>query len=74
MTPTYDFYRCRQCQRLTTQPELTARLAAGQVTCGCGGTQLSPSNLPWWGWLLPRVWTFAVARVRAIGVRQACAR
>jgi hypothetical protein len=59
----YDFYRCRQCQRLLTRPEVAARLVDGSP-CACGSLQVQPANLPWWGWFLPRVWTFAIARLR----------
>ncbi len=62
----YDFTRCRTCQRLGTRLELARALAPGGsgLACPCGGLQVSPANLPWYGWLLPRVWTFAVARLR----------
>lgn len=62
----YDFYRCNSCQGLLTNPEVKAALGPEGTghPCGCGGTHLRPCNLPWWGWAFPKVWVFAVARLR----------
>jgi hypothetical protein len=67
----HDFYRCRRCQRLITQPELVRALGpAGRGSaCPCGGTTYTPTNLTWTGRLLPRVWAFAIARIWELGPR-----
>jgi hypothetical protein len=64
---TYDFYQCTTCRRLTTQPELVAALGQARG-CRCGGLKFSPTNLPWSGWLRPRVLRFAWQRLRAEGL------
>ncbi len=59
----FDFYRCKRCTRLVTQPELARTLQANTGSaCPCGGTTYAPTNLRRLEYLLPRVWTFALAR------------
>jgi DNA-directed RNA polymerase subunit RPC12/RpoP len=65
----YDFYVCGRCNRLITAPEISRALGVGPkntYACTCGGRKIMPANLPWYGWLLPRVWTFAIARLRGL--------
>ena len=65
----YDFFLCQKCHRLCTAVEVAQTLGLNpprRSPCACGGLKVSPTNLPWWGWLLPRVWTFAVARLRGV--------
>jgi hypothetical protein len=66
----HDFYRCRRCQRLITQPELVRALGPSGVgsACPCGGTTYSPANLTMRSWILPRVWVFAIARLWELGL------
>lgn len=61
-----DFWKCFKCGRLCTGMEMGEALGPDGTgsACPCGSTRFSPMNLPWWGWLLPRVWKFAVARIR----------
>jgi hypothetical protein len=75
LTVPYDFYRCGKCGRLVTQPEMQRAVGVGGTgrACPCGSLRYSPINLPWWGLLLPRVWHFALARVRALGWAGLCA-
>jgi hypothetical protein len=64
----FDFMRCQKCGRIATKLEIARALGThgtGQP-CPCGAMKLQPTNLPWWGWLLPRVWVFAVARLRGL--------
>ncbi len=62
-TVAHDFYRCKRCTRLVTQPEMARALLAGRGSaCPCGGTSYAPANLTPRDWGLPRVWIFAVAR------------
>lgn len=67
---TFDFYSCYKCGRLITRLEeadafnpKSPRL--GKI-CPCGSLKYRPCNLPWWGWLLPRVWKFALQRIRRL--------
>lgn len=65
----FDFYICTKCQRICTAVEMQKALGINPSVgspCPCGGHKFSPTNLPWWGWFLPRVWTFAVDRVRGV--------
>ena len=63
-TDDFDFYRCYKCNRLITKlEEIVARTITGQI-CPCGSRKYTPSNLPWWGWFLPKVWIFAYRRIR----------
>lgn len=59
-----DFWRCDKCLRLCTKPEMDQALGIGGTgrACPCGSMRYRPANLPWWGWLLPRVWRFAWLR------------
>ena len=42
----FDFYRCKRCTRLVTQPELARTLQANTGSaCPCGGTTYAPTNL-----------------------------
>lgn len=61
-----DFWRCYDCGRLCTGLEMKIALAPGGngAVCPCGSQRYRPANLPWYGWLLPRVWIFAVMRLR----------
>jgi hypothetical protein len=66
----YDFYKCKKCGRLITRIEEMLAFVPGTKhyghICPCGSQKYSPTNLPWWGWLLPRVWKFAWLRIRGI--------
>jgi hypothetical protein len=66
----FDFYLCRKCRRLCTALEMAPALGQNptRTCCPCGGLSYIPTNLPLWGWLLPRVWTFAWHRWRELGV------
>ena len=67
----FDFMRCEKCGRLVTKPEIVRALENGTgQPCPCGGMKLQPMNLPWWGWLLPRVWAFAWERIRSQNIRE----
>lgn len=66
--PQFDFYRCigtSGCGRIVTGPEMVAGLSSG-CPCPCGGLKFSPINLPWYGWFIPRVWRFAIQRLRGL--------
>jgi hypothetical protein len=68
----FDFMQCEKCGRVATKPEIVLALGpdgTGQP-CPCGGMKLRPVNLPWWGWLLPRVWVFAWQRVRSQSLQE----
>lgn len=66
----YDFYRCRSCGRLLVGAGIEATLAAGEGTfCPCGSKQIRPASAPWYVLCLPRVWPFAIARLRQLGWR-----
>ena len=60
-----DFWRCFKCNRLCTGLEMSKALGVGGTgtACTCGAMKYSHVNLPWWGWLLPRVLKFAFLRV-----------
>lgn len=64
----YDFMKCAKCGRLCTKPEIVVALGVGGTgqACPCGSMRYQPTNLPWWGWLLPRVWQFAYWRLRGL--------
>ena len=64
----WDFMRCQSCHRLCTKLELERALGRNVtgLACPCGGIKYMPVNLPWWGWILPRVWVFALARREAM--------
>lgn len=66
----FDFYRCRGCKRLVTQPEMAAAMGPqGSISCcPCGSVEYKPTNPTRLEYLLPRVWTFAIARFWEIGV------
>jgi len=67
----FDFMRCEKCGRLVTKLEIARALENGTgQPCPCGGMKLRPINLPWWGWLLPRVWVFAWQRVRSQSLQE----
>lgn len=59
----FDFHQCQRCRRIITKPEMLTIPANGSP-CPCGGVRFSPINLPWWGWLIPRVLAFAWQRIR----------
>lgn len=65
----FDFYRCITshggCGRIITRDEMAAGFESGQP-CPCGHLKFSPINLPWYGWLFPRVWKFAYFRLRGL--------
>ena len=64
--PEFDFYRCvgeSGCRRIITAPEMAEGMRTG-APCPCGGLRFAPSNLPWYGWFLPRVWKFGYLRLR----------
>ena len=63
-----DFWRCYNCGRLCTTPEMNKALGVGGSgqACPCGSMRYTPSNIPWWGWFLPRVWKFAFLRIRGL--------
>jgi hypothetical protein len=66
---TYDFYRCGRCFGLITLPQMKWGCSEeGQLRiCPCGGLKFSPTNPKWWEFLfLPRVWSFAVKRLRGL--------
>jgi len=62
----WDFMRCAKCGRLHTQLEMRERLGPQPTVkgCACGSAKFSPANLTWTDWRLPRVWVFALARLR----------
>jgi hypothetical protein len=64
----YDFLTCAKCGRLVTKLEVLAAVGPGGTgqACPCGALKYSPTNLPWWGWFLPRVLVFAVKRLRGL--------
>ena len=66
----YDFYTCYKCGRLITRVEEIMAFIPGTKNsgkiCKCGSMRYRPSNLPWWGWFLPRVWYFAYLRIRGV--------
>jgi len=66
----YDFYRCYECRKLITRIEEIKMFTCGTdeygVVCKCGSRKYTPVNLPWWGWLLPKVWKFAFYRIRGM--------
>lgn len=75
----YDFMRCEKCGRVVTKPEVLRAIGDGTAAgtgkpCPCGGMKLTPIDLPWWGWLLPRVWVFAWQRIRSQSLRQTFSR
>jgi len=53
---------------LVTKLEVLAAVGPGGTgqACPCGALKYSPTNLPWWGWFLPRVLVFAVKRLRGL--------
>lgn len=61
----YDFYRCKRCTRLVTQPQMIRGLRnpAGADVCPCGGLQFSPTNPTPGEYFLPRVLAFAWTRI-----------
>lgn len=61
----YDFYTCKRCGRLITDLEMNTKISGGKV-CPCGGLRYSPTNMRWFHWFLPRVWVFAVQRIRGV--------
>jgi hypothetical protein len=65
----YDFFLCQKCHRLITAVEMAESMGVNPVrksACPCGGGKIAPANMRWYHWFLPRVWTFAVARVRGL--------
>lgn len=64
----YDFLRCQKCGRLITKIEMARAIGPGGdgKACPCESMKYQPTNLPWWGWLLPRVWVFAMQRLRGL--------
>jgi hypothetical protein len=65
----FDFYKCAGttgCGRIITKPEMEKALATTGKPCPCGGQNFSPIDLPWYGWVLPRVWYFAYLRLRGL--------
>lgn len=62
----YDFMRCQKCGALVTKIQMETAIGAGGTgqACACGSLKYQPTNLPWWGWLLPRVLAFAWKRLR----------
>jgi len=62
----YDFLACDRCGRLCTKLEAVAGLGIGGSghICPCGALRYRPANLPWYKWALPRVWVFALMRLR----------
>jgi hypothetical protein len=67
-TAAVDFWHCEKCGRLCTKLEMDGALGLTPraSACPCGGLKFSPTNLPWWGWVLPRVWIFALHRARGV--------
>lgn len=65
----FDFYRCDKCFRLITNPELHRALGVTGTgkPCPCGALKLRPTNMHWWEWVYPRVWSFAATRIRELG-------
>lgn len=61
----FDFWKCQKCGRICTKLEMLAAtgLEPDDTCCPCGSLKYSPMNLPWWGWVLPRVWRLAGYRV-----------
>lgn len=78
----FDFMRCRKCGRLMTKPEMERAICIGAggtvagtgLACPCGSLGYLPTNPRGLEWLLPRVVTFAWARVQEIGWRAALSR
>ena len=63
----FDFFVCRRCHRLITALQMAKSMGVNpkrRSPCACGGLKLAPVNMSWYHWLLPRVWVFAVARLR----------
>jgi hypothetical protein len=63
----YDFFFCKKCHRLITALQMAKTMGKDperRSPCACGGLKMSPGNMAWYHWLLPRVWVFAVARLR----------
>jgi hypothetical protein len=61
-----DFWFCYKCKRLCTGLEMAIALGPGGsgFACPCGSQRYQPTDIPWWGWFLPRVWKFAYLRIR----------
>lgn len=67
-----DFYRCKDCRRLLTQPELRRRFATlgrGGLCPACGCLMFVETNPRWYEYAYPRVVAFALARCRELGLR-----
>lgn len=64
----FDFWKCEKCGRLCTALEMAKALGISPTAscCPCGSLKYSPMNLPTWGWCLPRVWRFAIQRLRGL--------
>lgn len=60
-----DFWRCHECGRLCTRVEMDMALGVGGTgaACSCGSGRYVPANLPWYGWMFPRVLSFAILRI-----------
>jgi hypothetical protein len=66
----FDFYRCYKCGKLITRiDEIRAFTAGHKATgkiCSCGSPKYQPSNPKWFEYLLPKVWKFALYRIRGL--------
>lgn len=65
MKDDYDFYKCDKCGRLITLVEEKRACSTGKI-CPCGSPRYRPANMSWWHWFLPRVWIFALLRIRGV--------
>lgn len=61
-----DFWRCYNCKRLITKPEMDRALGVDGtgIACPCQSSRYTPANVPWYGFLIPRVLRFGFDRLR----------